>query len=148
MGVKSIINDDLAQEICDTIACSTKGLPTLCQMHDNWPCYQTIHEWILSNNQGFADKYAKAKQSQADYLCEDILRIIDKPETFTDENGFERNDVGMMRLKVDSMKWQASKLRPKKWGKLDNAEAQSPTDTLTKIQALVADFNKTNASDV
>ena len=60
--------------------------------------------------------YAKAKESQADYLVDDILRVIDKPETYIDEHGLERNDIGMIRIKVDAMKWQAMKLKPKKYG--------------------------------
>lgn len=146
MGRPSIYTPEIAKEICDTIATSNKALQTLCQMHPHWPGYSTLWEWIEDNRQGFADLYAKAKESQADYLVDDILRIIDKPETYV-ENGVERNDVAMMRLKVDSMKWQAMKLKPKKY---DNKgeESSNPQETLTKIQALVADLNKTNISDI
>ena len=114
-GRPSICNDELLKEICDTISTSNKALQTLCQMHPNWPGYSTIWEWIQDNRNSFADLYAKAKEAQADYLCDSILTIIDKPETFI-ENGIERNDVAMCRLKVDALKWQAMKLKPKKYG--------------------------------
>lgn len=87
----------------------------ICIENPHWPHYATIWEWIADNRMGMGDKYAKAKEKQADHLCESILTIIDKPETFI-ENGVERNDVGMCRLKVDALKWQAMKLKPKKYG--------------------------------
>ena len=114
-GRPTIYNDKLGEEICDKVSTTTKGLPTLCQMYDHWPAYETIYAWIRTDGHRFSHIYAKAKEDQDDYLCDDILRIIDKPETF-EENGVERNDVGMCRLKVDSLKWQAMKLKPKKWG--------------------------------
>lgn len=120
IGRPSLYTDELAREICSTIATTTKGLPTLCVINSHWPSYETIYAWMRVDgeqfNKIFSDMYAKAKEDQADYLCEDILRIIDKPETFTDESGQERNDVAMMRLKVDSLKWQAMKLKPRRWG--------------------------------
>lgn len=112
----SIYTPELAKDICDVISSTTKGLPTLCMINEHWPSYNAIYEWIRDNREGFGDMYAKAKEAQADYLADDILRIIDKPETFV-ENGVERNDVAMMRLKVDSLKWQAMKLKPKKYDK-------------------------------
>ncbi len=136
LGRPTIYSTALGKEICSKIATTTKGLPTLCQMYDNWPSYETIYAWIREKQQPFSDMYAQAKEDQADYLCEDILRIIDKPETF-EENGIERNDVGMCRLKVDSLKWQAMKLKPRKWGekayedlKMDNERVKAELEEL------------------
>jgi hypothetical protein len=140
--------DAMMSEICDTIGSSHLGLPTLCSINAHWPKYQTIFRWISENRNGFSDMYAKAKESQADFLTESILVVIDKPETYIDDNGQERNDVGMLRLKVDAFKWQASKLRPKKWGDKNTNEPQNASETLSKIQELVSDLNKTNTSDI
>jgi hypothetical protein len=115
-GRPSIHTHELAKEICDTIAESNQSLYVLCHKNPHWPCYNAIYEWINDNRQGFGDLYAKAKENQADYLAESILTIIDKPETFYDENGNERNDTQMIRIKVDALKWHAMKLKPKKWG--------------------------------
>lgn len=115
-GRPSIYNIAIATEICDTIALSNQSLQSLCFANDHWPSYQAIYEWITSNREGFGDLYAKAKEAQADHLCDSILTIIDKPETVIGEDGIERTDVAMCRLKVDSLKWQAMKLKPKKYG--------------------------------
>lgn len=146
-GRPSIHTPELAKEICDTIATSSKSLQTLCQMYSHWPSFNAIYEWIADNRCGFGEMYAKAKEAQSDYLVDDILRIIDKPETFIDESGQERNDVAMMRLKVDSLKWQAMKLKPRKWGDRIEVSA-SGDDTYTKLRDVVADLNKANASDI
>lgn len=116
-GRPSIYTAELAQEICQAISISNKALQTICMEHEHWPSYVTIWDWIQKNRNGFAKLYAAAKEAQADHLCESILTIIDKPETFIDENGKERNDTQMIRLKVDALKWQAMKLKPKKYDK-------------------------------
>ncbi len=134
IGRPSIYTEELGKEICDVISSTTKGLPTLCQIYDHWPSYNAIYEWIQQNRNGFGDMYAKAKENQADYLVDDILRIIDKPETFIDEDGNEKNDVAMMRLKVDSLKWQAMKLRPRKWA--DKAQTELTIKHEDNIQDL------------
>lgn len=137
-GRPSIYTPELAMDICDTVATSTKGLPTLCSMFPHWPSYETIYAWMREHsgqyNKTFSDMYAKAKEAQADYLVDDILRIIDKPETFYDENGNERNDVAMMRLKVDSLKWQAMKLKPRRWA--DKAQTELTIKHEENIQDL------------
>ena len=121
-GRPSIYTPEIAKEICDTVSCSPKALQSLCLMNPHWPSYNCIYEWIRDNRRNFGDDYAVAKDNQADCLVDDILRIIDKPETFIDESGNERNDVGMMRLKVDSLKWQAMKLKPRKYA--DKAQTE------------------------
>lgn len=117
---------DIAREICDVISRSNQSILRLCALHAHWPSHDTIHRWINENYQGFADQYARAKENQADFLVDNMLFIIDKPETYTDEQGNVRNDVAMMRLKTDVYKWQAGKLRPKKYG-----DRQQVDNTLT-----------------
>lgn len=124
-GRPSLYTDDLADIICTAIASSNRGLPTLCESNPHWPAYRTITQWITQDYRGFALKYTQAKAKQADFLCDAILDIIDKPETFFDENGNERNDVAMMRLKVDALKWQAGKLNAKKYGEKQSIEVSS-----------------------
>ena len=61
-GRPSIHTPELAQEICDTIATSNKALQTLCQMHDHWPCYNAIYEWIQDNRCGFGESIRESKR--------------------------------------------------------------------------------------
>lgn len=71
------------------------------------------------------DQYARARESQADKMAEDILQIADDGlnDTYTDDSGNDRTNqdvIARSRLRVDARKWLASKMAPKKYGeKLD-----------------------------
>jgi hypothetical protein len=121
-GRPAVYNQEIANEICNAITTSVRSLESLCNSHAHWPCFRTVYSWINQDTNGFLQQYTRAKEQQADYLCDSILGMVDKPETFIDEYGNERNDVAMLRLKVDSLKWQAGKLRPRKWGDKQSLE--------------------------
>jgi len=57
------------------------------------------------NDRPLIEQYSHARERQADYYAEKILEVADTEE-----------DVNRARLKVDSLKWIASKLKPKTWG--------------------------------
>lgn len=68
-----------------------------------------------------ADLYARAREARADKMAEDILEIADDSahDKYTDGDGVERTDhevVARARLRVDSRKWLAAKMFPKRYG--------------------------------
>lgn len=74
------------------------------------------------------DMYAHAREARADKLVEEIITISDDSsrDTFTDKDGVERTNnevVARSRLRVDSRKWLASKMLPKKYGDRLNLDA-------------------------
>jgi hypothetical protein len=79
--------------------------------------------WIQQQPE-FRNKYAGAREAQADYLAEEIVQIADTPLlgviTKVDDSGKRETTEGDMlqhrRLQVDARKWYASKLAPKKYG--------------------------------
>ena len=88
----------------------------LCDENNNWPSSATIYRWI-SNNEEFRNRYAQAKRSQIEVLVDEIIDITtDSPHTYTDDNGNIRCDAAILRVKVDTRKWLASKLLPKVYG--------------------------------
>lgn len=110
---------ELATKICMAIAESSHGLKVLCDLNDDFPSHSTIRKWIFENKK-FSDNYDKAKQEQADYLADEILRIADDKDgdLIAGEFGEVGNstNVSRARLQIDARKWIASKLKPKKWG--------------------------------
>lgn len=87
---------------------------------DDMPAKSTVFKW-LSQNKDFADQYARAREIQADVLFDEILEIADngQNDTYTDDDGNVRTDhdvIARSRLRVDSRKWMAGKLRPKVYG--------------------------------
>jgi len=113
----------LFDEICNLIAYSDKGLVTICKSKDLNA--NSFYEWIAKDKE-LGDKYARAKELQAEFLAEQIILIADdssKDEvpifgeegeglgTRTDYENIQRS-----KLRVDARKWIASKLLPKKYG--------------------------------
>lgn len=88
--------------ICQQIALG-RSLVKICEEPD-MPSYSTTMEWRASDAV-FSDRYARAREDQADYHAEEIVDIAD---TETDPN--------VARVRIDARKWKASKLKPKVYG--------------------------------
>jgi hypothetical protein len=133
VGRPSLYTPELADEICDRIA-NGKSLVTICKQK-GMPKYSTITGW-LADKPEFSEKYARAREAQADYLAEQILELADKSRKGkkTESKLVEIKDadgklttapeiktitgdmVERSRLQIDARKWYASKLAPKKYG--------------------------------
>lgn len=107
----------LAEEICEAIASSPHGLSILCSQNSHWPDRTNIFIW-LRKYPDFRDKYTQCKQQQGEVFIDYIQELMAEEHKYEDELGNERIDVGMLRLKIDTIKWQAGKLLPKQYGAL------------------------------
>lgn len=130
IGRPSLYSEAIADAICEQIS-DGKSLKEVCG-DESMPCYKTVQNWLSDSSKGeFLHKYARAREAQADYFAEEILRISDEevttvradkhPGADADEGGmvevvFDAVAVARNRLRVDSRKWLASKLAPKKYG--------------------------------
>ncbi len=106
---------ELAEEICDSIASSSDGLSLLCSQNPHWPARQNIFIWLRKYSD-FRDNYTRAKQQQGEVFVDHLQELMAEEHKYQDEFGNERIDVGMLRLKIDTIKWQAGKLLPKQYG--------------------------------
>lgn len=74
------------------------------------PPAPTVLEWVKDDREGFAERYARARESGAYVMADELLEIAD--------DGAE--DVQRSRLKADTRKWLLSKVVPRVFGdKLD-----------------------------
>jgi hypothetical protein len=107
IGRPSKYTDELAEEICDRIA-KGESIKQICaDKESGWlPGESTVYRW-LAENEGFRERYAHAREAQADGKFDQAWEIA---HTATAEN------VQVARLQVDTIKWQAAKLAPKKYG--------------------------------
>ena len=118
MGRPTKYTDELADAICEAIATTEKGLHAIVKDLD---CsVVSVFKWI-GENENFANKYARAKECQAEYMAQQILTIADDStnDVVFGEDGSARPNnefINRSRLRVDSRKWLASKLYPKKYG--------------------------------
>lgn len=123
-GVTSY-TDEMADIICERIA-DGESLKAICE-DEAMPSKATVFKW-LSQQPAFVDKYARAREAQADALFDDILSIADDGRNDwmerrgEEDAGWVANGENIRRaqLRIDARKWMAGKLRPKKYGeKLD-----------------------------
>lgn len=101
-GRPSTYSKDKAKDICQMIE-SGMTLNTICEL-DDMPHISTIYDWIDSNPE-FGESYARARQRQADTLASMVLT-----------EAFNAHDAQIGRLRIDALKWTASKIAPKKYG--------------------------------
>lgn len=125
-GRPSTYSEDMAAEICQGLA-EGKSLRTVCKP-DHMPALSTIFLWLRNHNE-FSEQYAIAKEECADLWAEDIVDIADNQvgqPLYIDGELYLRDGkpvfvvdgpaVNHARLRVDSRKWTAAKLKPKKYG--------------------------------
>lgn len=116
---------ELAQEICDAISTSTLSLNELANMHEHWPIAANIWRWRNTNLE-FRSMYTQAKKNQVEVSVDFFQELMNEPHKFVDENGHERIDVPMLRVKIDAVKWKAAKLLPNDYGDTKQLETANP----------------------
>lgn len=109
------------------------------------PSQNRVYQW-LAENEEFQKHYARAREMQADAIFDECLDIADDAS-----NDFKVNDDGAVaidhdavnraRLKIDTRKWMAGKLRPKKYG--DKIEVDQKLDVSDPLAALLSDIAST-----
>ena len=140
-GRPSSYNVDRAAEICARLV-NGESLRAICR-DPHMPDVKTVYLW-MAQNETFLQQYTQAKEDQADTLQEDILDIADTlPEQVVDDKGIARVDaayVNWMRLRVDSRKWIASKLKPKKYGDRTTlaGDKENPVEVRTNTEVFDA----------
>jgi len=103
MGRPTAYSKKVADKICEEIVIG-RSLRSICQDED-MPSISSVIKW-LGEKEDFSAQYARAKEEQADTLTDDM-------EDIARDNNI---DVARARLIIDTRKWAASKLKPKKYG--------------------------------
>lgn len=126
-GRPSIYSLELADKICERLAAG-ESMRSISR-DESMPAMSTLFKWIREN-EAFSQQYAKAKEESADAWVEDMLDIADNqvgnPVLVDDKPLLNQDGKAVMfvdgpavnhaRLRVDTRKWAASKLKPKKYG--------------------------------
>ncbi len=120
-GRPTIYTPELADAICERLAEGT-SLRTVCKA-DDMPAAATVFRW-LRTNESFREQYTRAKDESADALVEEMTDIADDghndwmevhhgEDVVWKANG---EAIQRSRLRVETRKWIASKLKPKRYG--------------------------------
>ncbi len=119
-GRPSRYTPELAAKLCERLA-EGETLRSICR-DDAMPGKTTVLRWLSDKKNGdFRDQYAHARELQADSLFDEALEIADDAsgDWSTDKDGkktLDHEHVQRSRLRVDTRKWAAGKLAPKRYG--------------------------------
>lgn len=136
MSRVSDYDEATAAKICARLM-DGESLRSICKDED-MPARSTVHVWLAERNE-FAEKYALARDRQADTIFDEILDIADDGENdWLEKHGKDGENLGWRlngeavlrsRLRVDARKWMAGKLRPKKYGEKLLGDPDNPIVT-------------------
>ena len=111
-GRPSKFTEELAREILRRIE-DGEALHVICR-DAHMPLTSVAWSW-LNQNEGISERYARAREKQAERYAAEIVEIADTCD-----------DPAKARLQIDARKWYASKVAPKKFGeRLDVEHAGS-----------------------
>lgn len=137
-GRPTIFTQEIADEICTRLA-NGHSLRSICapDRDDFIPSIGTIMRWVIENDE-FRKQYEISRQIQAETMADEIV-------TISDGDGLgEEQKIALSardRLRVDSRKWVASKLLPKKYGDKLTTELTGADGGPVKTEAVV-DWSK------
>jgi len=109
-------NQEQADLILEEIA---KGRPLTKIVRENpgLPSYSTILKWLSNGeNPEFEIAYVLAREHQADTLTDEIMEDAEEAEKRLTGDRSDNARVQAVRLRIDTKKWVASKMKPNKYG--------------------------------
>ena len=128
-GRPSTYSEETTKEICRLIE-NGITLIEICKL-EGMPDISTVYDW-QDSHPDFSERYARARQRQADTLASMVMT-----------EAFNSHDAQIGRLRMDALKWTASKLAPKKYG--DKVELEQTGGANFKISFSVPDRDQPNA---
>ncbi|ARJ43293.1 ubiquitin carboxyl-hydrolase [Pantoea alhagi] len=97
---------EVAADICSLLA-DGESLRKVCE-RPGMPNKATVFRWLAQHDE-FRDQYAKATETRADAIFEEMFDISDNVAE-------EAAAVGKARLRIDTRKWALARMNPKKYG--------------------------------
>jgi hypothetical protein len=114
-------SQEVFDEICVRIA-EGESLRKICK-DEKMPSLVTVWKW-LNNSEELTKQYARAREEQAETFVDEIQEISDAKIPLGPDGKIDNGAVNQARLRVDSRKWIASKLKPKKFGDFTKVQAE------------------------
>ncbi|MFZ1680625.1 MAG: terminase small subunit protein [Rhizobiaceae bacterium] len=117
-GRPSTYNAEIAEKICEHVA-SGMTLREACRQ-DGMPPESTVRLWVLDNREGFAARYARARDLLLEHWADETIEIADDGSndwmTRNEVEVANGDHISRSRLRVDQRKWLLSKLKPERYG--------------------------------
>jgi hypothetical protein len=131
-GRPSSFSEEVAAQICEELMAG-RSLREICR-DPGMPGARTVFGW-LARNESFQQQYARARETQADWLKEELLEIADDSRNdfvakLRDDGStdvvIDHEHIQRAKLRIDTRKWLMSKLAPKKYGDRIATEVSGP----------------------
>lgn len=143
MGRPTGFNQSIADALCERLA-SGLSLRAICR-NKAMPNKATVFRWLAQNSE-FSDQYARAREAQADLYVDEMVEIADKPKIGqktkrTSDGKVETTTFDMTehrRLQIETRKWVAARMRPKKYGDKLDVEQKTTVEAGDSVMALMA----------
>ncbi|HWE98843.1 MAG TPA: hypothetical protein VG248_03515 [Caulobacteraceae bacterium] len=131
----------VATEVCELIAMSNVGLARQLKDRADLPSETTVMRW-LDQFPEFREQYARARERQADLLVDEALEIADDTsgDVIMGKHGpmMDAEFVARSKLRVETRKWMAGKLAPKKYGEASRVELTGADGGPIQLEAVRA----------
>jgi hypothetical protein len=96
-------DEGIARDICERLI-EGESLTSICRDAD-MPSRTVVYDW-LSENEGFANDYARARRLQADTFADEIQEVAKNLALLPEHK----------RVMIDAMKWRAARQNWRAWG--------------------------------
>lgn len=138
---------EIGKKICERIA-SGESLNKICE-DEMMPNKSTVISWALHNKDSenkelkeFSNQYARAREVQSEVLIDTLFDTVkDKTGDMTiDPSGkitVDYENIARSRLIADTIKWYASKMRPRIYG--DKLQIGNPEGESLEIKWVIGD---------
>ena len=117
-GRPSSYTAEVADTICERLALGQSLVKIL--QDEDMPPYRTVCRWLSANEQ-FRLNYARAREDAAELMASEMVEIAD--------SATDTDSAACARVRVDTRKWVASKLKPKVYG--DRVDVNTTLDVRT-----------------
>jgi Bacteriophage Sf6, terminase small subunit-like len=131
IGRPTKYSPEWAEGFCALIA-EGQSVAEICERCDQ-PSQQSVYTW-LRENEDFLERYARAREAQADKLFKECLEIADRGSEGENENP---QRIQRDRLRIDTRKWMAARLAPKKYGDQISHDVKGGTNINFQPQILI-----------
>lgn len=114
VGRPSKFTNEMMDSICARLSLG-ESMRKIC-LDPAMPEQTTMFKWLREIPE-FAQQYARAKEESAETYADEMMDIADGMPLMNPVTGaVDSASVNHQRLRVDTRKWIASKLKPKKYG--------------------------------
>ena len=140
MARPTIYTPELADAICEQLA-ACGSLRAVCRM-EGMPNRSTIMRWVVDDIDGFAAKYARAKDLGIDEFVEETLEIADDGtnDYMNTANGpqLDSEHVQRSKIRIETRRWLAERMAPKRYGVKQGLELTGKDGGPMQSQVVIA----------